>query len=185
MYYVAAPFVSAIAMPLTCKRPNKATMGKIKSDYIIKRGSYFSDSFNLLYKHNKRTDRQIPAEFKSNRTLNFEWIPKMCPLERNDNPCPHYYALDVDDNRIPKMLLQAKCRCSECSLNDGVNKGERSFECSEVFYYPLVMRVTKCSNESDSRMQFEEVLESVSAGCACKRKRLKSKMSSGSIKDRE
>lgn len=175
-------------LPLRCRHlvnDLTKTMRKIKSDYLSKRGSYFSDSFNLLYKHYKKTDRQIPAEFKSNRTLNFDWIPKMCPLERNDNPCPHYYVLDVDDNRIPKILLQAKCRCSECSINDGMRKGESSFECAEVFYYPLVMRATKCSGDTNSQMQFEEVLESVSAGCACKRKRLKSKMSVGSIKDRE
>lgn len=153
---------------MPCNRPSHADMKRIKNDYFKKKNSYLSESFNILYKDQNLVFHPNSVS-KSRKTMAFGWINKNCPKDDYANPCPHYYALDVDDLRIPKVLLQAECRCTECIQSNwfGSNKNHHTgMGCHKIYHYSLVMRATHCSNGT---MQFEEGFEAISVGCACRR----------------
>lgn len=151
----------------TCKRPGKDQMNDIKAKFSRMKSTYLTDSFNILYINNRKTDEDINQTFVSKRSLKIGWMNTNCPKELFHNPCPHYYVLEVDKNRIPQVFLQAKCKCTKCSLSDKDNGIEIGLRCMKIYHYSTVMRATKCSQ--DGKMIFEEVLERVSIGCACRR----------------
>lgn len=175
---------TCVATTSPCRHPAKRKLRKIKIEFLKNRSRTYSDSFNILYINEKKNYYQIDDKFKSQRTMHISWLNKNCPKYDYENPCPHYFALDVDDNRIPNVLLQAKCKCSECLQKDGnrpKHHDQTGLGCREIYHYSVVMRATKCSDEGE--MLFEEVYEPISVGCACKRpKRIT--MSNDSIEKR-
>lgn len=82
------------------------------------RNTYPTDSFNLLYINNRKTDEDIDQTLVSKRSLQIGWMKTNCPKYLFYNPCPHYYVLEADKNRIPQVLLQAKCKCRKSSIRD-------------------------------------------------------------------
>ena len=153
-----------------CRRPTKDKLKQIKTDFLQQKATYFSDSFNQLYLSSRKNYHDIDKRFISQKSMKIGWTSKTCPHFSYYNPCPHYLQLDVDENRIPKVLLKAKCKCTECFRSDGHRTDEpdqTGLGCKEVYHYAIVMRATGC--QENGEMKYEEVLEPVAVGCACKR----------------
>lgn len=84
--------------------------------------------------------------------------------------CPWTYVENVDNERIPSTIVEAKCirrRCRGCSSHYYHDSQLRRPACSEVYYYASVMRKTGC--DENGRSQYETALQRISVGCTCLR----------------
>ncbi|XP_062570815.1 uncharacterized protein LOC134232856 [Saccostrea cucullata] len=68
--------------------------------------------------------------------------------------CPWYYRKNVDENRVPREFIEAKCAC-RCSVHDSVCARKT---CREVYRYVTVLRRTSCT-------EVVEVIEPIAVGC--------------------
>ena len=76
--------------------------------------------------------------------------------------CPWTFILNIDKNRIPREITEAKC------LTDSVNlRRKKKCKCSEIKYYTYVLRRTRRTGNS---YIYRSVLEPISAGCICVQK---------------
>ena len=80
---------------------------------------------------------------------------------RYNSSCPHHYITNVDENRRPKRLLEAKCNCDETRpCLDGI-EGSR---CVPVTYYLTVLRKNGCHG---GLYTYTKTVESITVGCTC------------------
>ncbi|XP_061188836.1 interleukin 17-like protein [Saccostrea echinata] len=78
--------------------------------------------------------------------------------------CPGYKVMDFDRFRIPRMMLQVKCKCKSC-----VGRDDSSTHCTPMYYYTRVLRVTDCDDRGFYVYNYH--WEKVSNGCVCKGRR--------------
>lgn len=82
--------------------------------------------------------------------------------------CPWYYVLNKDPLRMPKMLMEARCKCHEC-LPIGVTVPSKQHQCELVYTTIQVLkRIEVCENGQDV-YSFKQ--ETIATSCACAGKR--------------
>ena len=74
--------------------------------------------------------------------------------------CPYYYRVNIDVNRYPSRITEAKCSCVSC-LNA---KGDSTLGCEEVKYFIRVLRRTGCVN---GVYVYTPKIETLNVGCTC------------------
>jgi hypothetical protein len=80
--------------------------------------------------------------------------------------CPTYSAVDVDVNRIPKKIVQRRCKCVNCLPVFDSSLGSRAFSrCVPTFQYQKVLRRVGCQG---GLYQYKPVMEPFVVGCSCK-----------------
>lgn len=74
--------------------------------------------------------------------------------------CPWHYVVNVDMNRRPVQIVEARCNCLQC-LNGLANS-----RCRPIKYYTRVLRKYAC--DIDTRVyRYRETIEPVTVGCSC------------------
>ncbi|ESO83302.1 hypothetical protein LOTGIDRAFT_169526 [Lottia gigantea] len=86
---------------------------------------------------------------------------KICQKSSDNELCPVYYVLNVDENRIPNSFLEAVCSCAWPQMD--ILKDTR-VECQTKNYYTKVLRRTGCDEEHNTFI-YEAVWEPVRIGC--------------------
>ncbi|KAK3084433.1 hypothetical protein FSP39_013530, partial [Pinctada imbricata] len=76
--------------------------------------------------------------------------------------CPYFFRKNIDDNRIPRVLVEASCACQRCHGSSNHLAGRQS-RCKEVYSYLEVRR------RYDSSGDFMRVVEPVAQSCSCVR----------------
>lgn len=152
-----------------CRQPSRRKMRRIRSNFIRRTRRSPHDSFGTLARevfHQNLYD--VDSKWKHSRSLNI--TESTCPTHHHhvETPCPHYYVLDVDENRIPKVILQAKCKCDKCLDMDKSFSEHSHPGCSPVQYFSRVLRVTGCHN---GILKYSEVWEPVAVACTCRSQR--------------
>ena len=79
---------------------------------------------------------------------------------RNVSSCPWDIELDIDNNRIPRTLRFAKCKCDTC-------RGDSGSSCEIIWHNTVVLRRVEGTCVNDMRL-YEPALEPISVGCVCK-----------------
>ncbi|XP_052074442.1 uncharacterized protein LOC127712179 [Mytilus californianus] len=157
-----------------CTRPSRRTMRRIRAEFFRKLKRRLHDSFGSLTHLTQQTVRRSTNEgqkYVHKRHISDDPKEGRCPRNKYvEESCPHYFVLDVDDNRIPEVILQAKCKCSKClELNSYGSFQNSSYAgCETVDYYSRVLRVTNCVN---GYFKYDEVWEPVAVACRCTNQR--------------
>lgn len=159
--------VVPIVLCTACKHRDNTYIRKLQREV---RHNRLHDSFYIYMDpefSNTKTYEEVPAEY---RKPTFSLFPDLkrserrCPKkEETIKLCPHYLEMQYDENRIPNIIIQAKCRCKQCLH---INKSHSS-RCEQMKYYTRVYRVTGC-DENTGFYTYEEVWEPVAVGCQCK-----------------
>ena len=74
--------------------------------------------------------------------------------------CPWYHVKTSDPARFPQDLTEARCRCSNCLLDDRVTSA-----CEKVYFPLRVLRMT--GNCVQGLYEYEESWEQIAVGCTC------------------
>jgi len=75
--------------------------------------------------------------------------------------CPWHYVLNVDPNRRPTELVEAKCNCRNRCLGAHGNS-----KCQPVKYFVKVLRKYGCDYDTMTFL-YREAIEAINAGCTC------------------
>ncbi|KAK3084564.1 hypothetical protein FSP39_015495 [Pinctada imbricata] len=77
--------------------------------------------------------------------------------------CPYYYRKNIDSNRVPRVITEAKCACQRCLKPCLISKDcrVRRSKCKETYIYIDVMR--KHNLQGD----YMTIVEPVAVGCSC------------------
>ena len=93
-------------------------------------------------------------------------LEQSCPTQPSSGPdvegrslCPWYYIYNVDEDRFPETLTEARCRCDECLDNAMV-------PCERINYNLLVLRknTTVCDGDYYT---YDVGYQSIGVGCTC------------------
>ncbi|XP_060554473.1 interleukin-17B-like [Ruditapes philippinarum] len=79
---------------------------------------------------------------------------------RRASTCPWHYVLNVDNQRIPTILFEARCNCAHRCLGGMANS-----RCEPINYYYHVYR--KVEEDKYGFCTYRETLEAISVGCTC------------------
>lgn len=164
---------------IPCKHPTRRMMRRIRTNYFKNIRTRLHDSFGLLTIQNQKDSGQYnpykDLHRKSRRSISVDPTEERCPtnLEHVRDSCPHFYVLDVDNKRIPKIIIQAKCKCLKCLNFDQLNQpnefNDTYMSCIPVNYYSRVLRVKGCT--ADGFHKYVETWEPVAVGCSCANRR--------------
>ena len=77
--------------------------------------------------------------------------------------CPWHYVLDIDDDRMPRVMVHAQCSCENCRFLSGRHSGS----CEPVYHTRLVQRRVRC--KEDGFYEYVDFEEQIPVGCACVR----------------
>lgn len=119
----------------------------------------------LSYQHG-----QLPTVGRIFQNIVKESIPLDCSLADVYNhiskrsSCPWRFELNVDENRIPREIFEAKCRTRHCS--GSVIGGCELQRCEEIKHFTFVKRRV-------SESTFKSILEPIAVGCTCACKKWK------------
>lgn len=103
----------------------------------------------------------IPNRFKYITTQPFQLdcsSPAVYNHISQSSSCPWMFQLNIDVNRIPREIFEAKCRTRTC-LNTNM-EGCIEHRCEEIKYFTWVKR-------RNGVHSFVKVLEPISVGCTC------------------
>lgn len=158
--------------PAFCRHPSKNKMRRIRANFLRRTRQSLHDSFGSLGLHSQYPPvhlYDIDSKWIHTRSIDFNPAEAICPLKEGITPCPHYFVLDVDEHRIPKVILKAKCKCTEClKLDNTLDEVSRTQSgCIPVQYYSRVLRVTGCHN---GIYKYSEVWEPITVACTCAKK---------------
>ena len=71
--------------------------------------------------------------------------------------CPWYFEEDINENRYPRVLMTAICKCDTCI-------GSPTNACEPVYYPVITLHKTGCV---DGQYEYQEVKEWKSVACTC------------------
>ncbi|XP_041349304.1 interleukin 17-like protein [Gigantopelta aegis] len=77
--------------------------------------------------------------------------------------CPWHYVLDIDDDRVPRVMVHAQCSCEKCRFLSGRHSGS----CMPIYQARQVQRRVRC--KEDGFYEYVDFKEQVPVGCACVR----------------
>lgn len=150
-------------MVIRCNQPLSLTYSKNEQDihkesrYILPHTHGIRHGVGTLYKIDKDfiniqytdySERTTCEEMKSPSPGRFHLT-----LAESAS-CPWYYRKNVDDNRVPREFIEAKCAC-RCSVN---SRHCAVKTCREVYRYVTVWRRLNCTH-------YVEVIEPIAVGC--------------------
>jgi hypothetical protein len=119
-----------------------------------------------------------PGSFRRNSGILFE-ADYSCPMKSPKDPqtdvkdrglCPWYFVKNVDDRRIPRTLLEARCKCQDC-IDSGRTPTGRNRQCEPLYYGLRVMRRVEVGNQTK---KYTVDWETIAVGCTCAFKRFAS-----------
>ncbi|KAH3787931.1 hypothetical protein DPMN_166058 [Dreissena polymorpha] len=123
----------------------------------------FNWTFYMLPPLTSAREPVVKTPMTNQRSLTSESIlylgsyGKMCPDKNNSEvECPAHYVLNRDLNRIPEVMVHAKCNCKECILSPKETNG-----CKLVTVLTPVMR------RNESSCDYTSMLEAVPVSCEC------------------
>lgn len=77
--------------------------------------------------------------------------------------CPHHFIKNTDKNRIPEIIIEARCNCNEIqTCLDGI-PGSR---CKPVKYFIPVLRYNGRRHKCDA-FRYTQTVEEITVGCTC------------------
>lgn len=121
------------------------------------------ESFLMLTSSQHRRSRDIRfyedirrMHISGNRTCSTHDSP-----DQVTSQCPWHYVLNVDQNRRPVELIEAKCNCQGPCVNGPANS-----KCHPVKYYIRVLRKYGCDLETRTFL-FRQTVEPLTVGCTC------------------
>ena len=97
--------------------------------------------------------------------------PNTLPTEGDLNErsmCPYDFAINEEVGRFPRLLADARCKCTSCV---SVDKTNAALGCERIFYNVRVLRRGKCQLE-DGFYEYNEGWARIAVGCVCAQKRL-------------
>lgn len=152
-----------MAMVIRCNQPLSLTYSKNEKDiyqesrYILPNthgirpglGTLYSIDANFInIQYVNHSEKTTCEELNSSSRNNYH-----ITLAESAS-CPWYYRKNIDENRVPRELMEAKCAC-RCSVH-GPNCARAT--CREVYRYVTVLRRSSCT-------EVVEVIEPISVGC--------------------
>lgn len=78
-----------------------------------------------------------------------------------NSTCPHHYVLNIDPNRRPQTIYEAKCNCN---LNQRCLNDIPGSRCKPVKYFITVLRKNGRRNHCDT---YAKTVEEITVGCTC------------------
>lgn len=151
---VVSPLAFASPSNLGCSEPG---------DLDVRFHDNMHESFLLLTAsdHRRSSDTRFyeniyRAHVQGNRTCNF-------PENSNaaTSTCPWHYILNVDQNRRPVEIIEAKCNCPGQCLS-----GPPNSKCHPVKYFIRVLRKYSCDFETRTFL-YRQTVEPITVGCTC------------------
>ncbi|KAL3857116.1 hypothetical protein ACJMK2_011811 [Sinanodonta woodiana] len=77
--------------------------------------------------------------------------------------CPFHLVMNRDPNRIPAVLMEARCNCNNDEPCIG---GDVNSRCAPIKYFVRAMRKTALCG-ADGFYEYKHTLEPISVGCTC------------------
>ena len=113
---------------------------------------------------------------KVNKSDDLSPEEKKCPKKpesginsdlKDRSTCPWYLYREYDEERYPRVLMQAKCKCTQsCIGSDSKVRGR----CERVFtHVPVLYRRL---NKTTNLYEYDHHFARVATGCTCARKRI-------------
>lgn len=121
------------------------------------------ESFGQMRYHNTHHTNDI-RHFKSVTTTIIPGYSTAC--RRTDDTinsvssCPWHYVLNVDPNRIPQSIVEARCNCR----NRPCVGGSGNSRCEPLKYNIRVLRKYGCE---DGVFLYKRTFETITVGCTC------------------
>ena len=115
------------------------------------------DSFLMLNPENQASTSDVAKYTKINGNDQCAWQTG----GRYSSSCPHHFMLNFNENRRPKVLIEAKCNCDE---NTPCLNGTKASRCVPLKYYITVLRKNGCSGDTST---YTKAVEPITVGCTC------------------
>lgn len=159
LYFLGA----TAAMTIRCNRPLTLTYSKNEGDilkesrYILPNSHGIRHGLGTLFtidpafiniQHINHSEKTTCEEIRSSTLSNYH-----VTLAESAS-CPWYYRKNIDENRVPREFMEAKCAC-KCSVH---SRNCARTTCREVYRYVTVLRRTSCT-------EVAEVIEPIAVGC--------------------
>lgn len=160
-YYLALVFYPTLVILLLDRMTDGCTEPQIEESCINNGRSH--ESFLMLqptYSYNGIQHYINIHRFPRDR----EHRLRRCAWQEGNaynSTCPHHWVLNLDRNRKPERLLEAKCNCNaHMPCLDGIS-GSR---CVPVKYYIYVLRKNGCNG---THYEYVQTVEPITVGCTC------------------
>jgi hypothetical protein len=159
-WFVISVTANPITSSLTCEEPSPIEIAGLFSDAYLMHESFDMTRYNSVHlTHDMKN-------FENITTTRIPGYSTACRRYSNSyninaaSSCPWHYVLNVDPNRIPGSIIEAKCNCRNRPC---VNGGGNS-QCEPLKYNIRVLRKYGCEN---GKFLYKRTSERITVGCTC------------------